>query len=144
MRELGLEEIPTISLAERLEEIFQEDDPDPIVLERSSPALHLLQQVRDEAHRFALTYHRQLRGKRQSRSALDEIQGVGPKRKKALLRHFGSVKRLREASLDEIMAVPGIPADVAERIYHDVRASIRETESESGNELLSDSARESG
>lgn len=128
MRELGLEEIPTISLAERLEEIFQEDDPDPIVLPRSSPALQLLQQVRDEAHRFALTYHRRLRGKRQSRSALDQIQGVGPKRKRALLRHFGSVKRLREASLEEIMAVPGIPAEVAERIYHDVRASVSEAE----------------
>jgi excinuclease ABC, C subunit len=121
LRDLGLEEIPTISLAERLEEIFQEDDPDPLLLDRSSPALHLLQLVRDEAHRFALNYHRSLRGKRQSRSALDGIEGVGPKRKKILLRHFGSVKRLREASLEEIRAVPGIPADVAERIYQEVR-----------------------
>ena len=121
LRDLGLEEIPTISLAERLEEIFQEDDPDPLLLDRSSPALHLLQLVRDEAHRFAVNYHRSLRGKRQSRSALDGIEGVGPKRKKILLRHFGSVKRLREASLEEIRAVPGIPADVAERIYQEVR-----------------------
>lgn len=123
MRELGLEEIPTISLAERLEEIFQEDEPEPLLLDRSSPALHLLQQIRDEAHRFALTYHRKLRGKSQSRSVLDAIEGVGPKRKRALLRHFGSLKRLREASLEEIRAVEGIPADVAERIYHEVRGS---------------------
>lgn len=123
MRALDLEEIPTIGLAKRLEEIFLEDEPDPILLERSSPALHLLQQIRDEAHRFALTYHRKLRGKRQSRSVLDSIEGVGPKRKKQLLRHFGSIKRLREASLEEIKAVAGIPADVAERIYHEVRSA---------------------
>ena len=123
MRSLNLEEIPTIGLAKRLEEIFQEDEPDPILLDRSSPALHLLQQIRDEAHRFALTYHRKLRGKGQSRSVLDSIEGVGPKRKKQLLRHFGSLKRLREASLEEIKAVPGIPGDVAERIYQEVRSA---------------------
>lgn len=124
LRELDLEDLPTISLAERLEEIFLEEHSEPILLPRESPALHLLQQVRDEAHRFALTYHRKLRTKGQSRSILDQIEGVGPKRKKSLLRHFGSVKRVREATLEELAAVPGLPADVAERIYHEMRSSF--------------------
>lgn len=117
MRDLNLEDIPTIGLAKRLEEIFLEDTPDPILLDKDSEALHLLQQIRDEAHRFALTYHRGLRSKEQSRSVLDAIEGVGPKRKKSLLKTFGSVKGVREASLEELKAVPGIPEDVAERIY---------------------------
>lgn len=117
LQELGLEELPAIGLAERFEQIFLEDDPDPLELDHQSPALHLLQRVRDEAHRFALRYHRQLRDARTSHSALDEIEGVGPKRKKALLRHFGSVKKVREASLEELCAVPGLPRSVAERIY---------------------------
>jgi len=117
MRELNVEEIPTIGLAKRLEEIFLEDASDPIILDKDSPALHLLQQVRDEAHRFALTYHRGLRSKEQSRSVLDAIEGVGPKRKKSLLKAFGSVSAIQRATLEEIKAVPGIPEDVAERIY---------------------------
>lgn len=121
LQELGLEDLPVIGLAERFEQIFVEDDPDPLELDRHSPALHVLQRVRDEAHRFALRYHRQLRDAETSRSALDEIQGVGPKRKKALLRHFGSLKRIREASLEELYAVPGLPRSVAERIYQELR-----------------------
>src|SRR5690606_32188987 len=97
MRELNLEEIPTIGLAKRLEEIYLEDNPDPLLLDKDSRALYLLQQIRDEAHRFALTYHRSLRSKGQSRSALDAIEGVGPKRKKSLLKAFGSVRGIREA-----------------------------------------------
>src|SRR5690606_30906789 len=112
-----------LSQADRWEEIYQEDAPQPLLLDRSSPALHLLQQIRDEAHRFALTYHRKLRGKSHSRSVLDAIEGAGPKRKRALLRHFGSLKRLREASLEELRAVEGIAADVAERTYHEVPGS---------------------
>ena len=122
LRELNLEEIPTAGLAERLEEIYVEDQPEPIRLPDDSPALQLLQHIRDEAHRFALNYHRKLRSKRQSRSVLDEIEGVGPKRKKELIKHFGSVRAVREASLEALKAVPGLPAAVAERIYHELRA----------------------
>lgn len=122
LRDLDLEEIPTIGLAERLEEVFPEEVGDPIVFDKDSYALHLLQQIRDEAHRFALNYHRQLRGKGQSRSILDKIEGVGPRRKRELLRAFGSVRGLRQASVDEIKAaVPGLPTAVAERIYQEVR-----------------------
>jgi len=117
MRELNLEDIPTIGLAKRLEEIFLEDAPDPMLLDKDSEALQLLQQIRDEAHRFALTYHRSLRSKEQSRSVLDSIEGVGPKRKKSLLKRFGSVKGIREATLEELKSVPGMPEEVAERIY---------------------------
>lgn len=124
LRELGLGGLPTIGLAKRLEEIFLEDRSEPILLPRESPALHLLQQVRDEAHRFALTYHRKLRSQRQSRSVLDQIEGIGPKRKKSLIQHFGSVKRVREATLEELKAVPGIPAELAERIYQEMRGSV--------------------
>ena len=126
LRELGLdEEIPAIGLAKRLEQIFVEDEPDPIELPRDSYALHLLQRIRDEAHRFALGYHRQLRERRAVRSALDEIPGVGPKRKKQLIEHFGSVKRVREATLEELLAVPGLPRAVAERIYQGVRSTAQ-------------------
>lgn len=125
LRELDLEHIPTIGLAERLEEVFVEESGDPLILDKKSFALYLLQQVRDEAHRFALNYHRKLRHQGQSRSVLDDIQGVGPKRKRELLRTFGSVKALREASLDQIKkAVPGLPANVAERIFYEVREDI--------------------
>ncbi|BAS28758.1 excinuclease ABC subunit UvrC [Limnochorda pilosa] len=117
LRDLGLEELPIIGLAKRFEQIYMEDDPDPLELDHRSPALHVLQRVRDEAHRFAITYHRQLRDARTSRSALDEIEGVGPRRKRELLRHFGSLKRLREAGLEDLYAVPGLPRVVAERIY---------------------------
>ncbi|MEW6048077.1 MAG: excinuclease ABC subunit UvrC, partial [Bacillota bacterium] len=124
LRELGLdEEIPAIGLAKRLEQIFVEDEPDPIELSRDSYALHLLQQVRDEAHRFAVGYHRQLREKRAVHSALDDIPGVGPKRKKQLIEHFGSLKRVREATLEELLAVPGLPRSVAERIHQGVHAA---------------------
>ena len=124
LRELDLEDLPSIGLAKRLEEIFQEEHGDSILLPRDAPALHLLQQVRDEAHRFALSYHRKLRGKGQSRSVLDQIEGIGPKRKKSLIKHFGSVKRVREATLEELKAVPGIPEQLAERIYQEMRGSV--------------------
>lgn len=118
LRELGLdEEIPAIGLAKRLEQVFVEDEPDPIELPRDSYALHLLQQIRDEAHRFAVGYHRKLRGERSVHSTLDDIPGVGPRRKKQLVEHFGSVKRVLQASLEELEAVPGLPRAVAERIY---------------------------
>lgn len=114
--ELGLD-IPFISLAERLEEVFVEGQSLPVNLPRNTKGSLLLQRLRDEAHRFALTYHRNLRGKASRSSVLDHIPGVGPKRKKALLRHFGTVKAIREASVEDLCQVEGINRKVAEEIY---------------------------
>lgn len=116
MREVGLQ-VPAIGLAKRFEEVYLPGRSEPLILPKDSPALHLLQAVRDEAHRFAVEYHRRLRLRRATSSVLDEIPGVGPKRKQALLRHFGSVKRLREASVEEIAGVPSIPRSLAQTIY---------------------------
>lgn len=115
--ELGIEGITAIGLAKRMEEVYLVGRSDPLVIPRGSEALYLLQQVRDEAHRFALTYHRQRRGKRMTRSVLDEVPGIGPSRRKTLLKHFGSVKKMREASVQELAAVPGIGAKVADDLY---------------------------
>ncbi|HOB40344.1 MAG: excinuclease ABC subunit UvrC [Limnochordia bacterium] len=114
--ELGLI-MPFIALAEKREEIYLEGRSEPVVLPLDSPGLLLLRRIRDEAHRFALTYHRNLRGRATRSSILDEIPGIGPKRKKDLLRHFGTVKRIREASLEELQQVPGISAKLAAEIY---------------------------
>jgi excinuclease ABC subunit C len=113
---LGLQDIPLASIAKREEEIFLPDFPEPVALERNSQALFLVQRIRDEAHRFAITYHRNLRSKSSLTSALDLVPGVGPKRKKALIRKFGSVKGIREASMDELAAVPGMTATLATQI----------------------------
>ena len=114
---LGLD-IPMAGLAKKDEELYVPwDDEGPVVLPSGSPSLYLIKHVRDEAHRFAITFHRELRDKGMVASVLDEIPGLGPKRKKLLLRHFGSVKRMREATLDELKAVPGIPEQVAEDVY---------------------------
>ena len=104
MRELGVHHIPTVGLAKRFEELFVPDEDEPVVLPRGSEALYLVQRIRDEAHRFAITFHRQVRGKTSIQSALDTIPGIGPKRKKALLTRFGTVRRIREADVDEIAA----------------------------------------
>ncbi len=116
MRELRLEKIPTLALAKEFEHIFTEGRDEPIVLPRSSPALQLLQRVRDEAHRFALAYHRTLRQKRTVKSLLDDIPGLGPTRKKLLIQRFGSVKKIQEACLEELLEVPGLPRPLAQRI----------------------------
>lgn len=116
MQEVGLK-VPAIGLAKRFEEIYLPGRSEPMILPKDSPALHLLQAIRDEAHRFAVEYHRKLRIKRSTSSLLDEIAGVGPKRKQALLKHFGSVKRLKEASVEEIAGVPSITRPLAEVIY---------------------------
>ncbi|NLL19102.1 MAG: excinuclease ABC subunit UvrC [Clostridia bacterium] len=116
LAEYGLSHIPTFGLAEKEETLFREGDPNPIKLPSNSPALYLVQRVRDEAHRFALTYHRDLRSKDLLHSKLDDVPGVGPKRKKALLRKFGSVARIREASIEELLAVEGINEKVAQAI----------------------------
>ena len=108
-------DIPVAGLAKRMEEVYVPGQVDPIVIARDQPALHLLQRVRDEAHRFALMYHRQLRGKRMIDSILDDVDGVGPVRKKALVRTFGSVKKMREASVSQLAEV--VPLRVAENLY---------------------------
>ena len=108
-------DIPVAGLAKRMEEVYVPGQADPIIIPRDQPALHLLQRVRDEAHRFALMYHRQLRGKRMIDSILDDVDGIGPTRKKALVRTFGSVKRMREASVSQLAEV--VPQRVAENLY---------------------------
>ncbi|HEX2294499.1 MAG TPA: excinuclease ABC subunit UvrC [Actinomycetota bacterium] len=117
MEELGVEGVTTVSLAKRMEEVFVPGRGDPIVIPRGSEALYLLQRIRDEAHRFALTYHQLRRSKKMTQSALDGIPGLGDVRRKKLLKHFGSVKRVREASLEDLRVVPGLPAAVAEAVY---------------------------
>ena len=111
-----LPDIPLIALAKRIEEIFVPGKSEPIVLREDNPTLHMIQRLRDEAHRFAVTYHRRLRQKSLSVSVLDEIPNLGPKRKQALLQHFGSIEAIREASLDGLLSVKGIPRSVAENI----------------------------
>jgi excinuclease ABC subunit C len=120
MRELGVYEIPTVGLAKRYEELFVPGEEEPIVLPRASEALFLVQRIRDEAHRFAITFHRQVRGKAAVQSALDTIPGIGPKRKKALLKRFGSVKAIREASVEEIASTVGFTATLAARVKEGV------------------------
>ena len=109
-------DVPVAALAKREEELFVPGWDEPVVLPDGSAALYLVKRVRDEAHRFAVTYHRDIRGKAMTRSALDDIPGIGPKRRKALLKAFGSVKRLAEASVDEIAAVPGMTRAAAEDV----------------------------
>lgn len=116
MREMGVKQIPAVGLAKQHEEIYVQDLSEPVVLPRASQALYLVQRIRDEAHRFAITYHRGLRKKSGMQSALDTIPGVGPKRKKALLRKFGSVRGIREASVDEIAATVGFTKVLAEKV----------------------------
>jgi excinuclease ABC subunit C len=114
--EIGLHDMPVFGLAKEREEIFPPFVSTPIVLPPTSPALYLVQRIRDEAHRFAITYHRSLRAKSTVRSAFDGLPGVGPKRRRALLRVFGSARRVREAPVEQIAAVPGIGRRLAEQI----------------------------
>ncbi|MDX3768203.1 MULTISPECIES: excinuclease ABC subunit UvrC [unclassified Streptomyces] len=114
--ELGIDDIAVCGLAKRLEEVWLPDDDDPVVLPRSSEGLYLLQRVRDEAHRFAITYQRAKRAKRIRSSPLDAVSGLGETRKQALIKHFGSVKKLKQATIDEICEVPGIGRRTAESV----------------------------
>ncbi|MFH9293135.1 excinuclease ABC subunit UvrC [Streptomyces sp. NPDC017520] len=114
--ELGIDDIAVCGLAKRLEEVWLPDDDDPVVLPRSSEGLYLLQRIRDEAHRFAITYQRAKRAKRIRSSPLDDVTGLGETRKQALIKHFGSVKKLRQATIDEICEVPGIGRRTAESV----------------------------
>jgi excinuclease ABC subunit C len=114
--ELGIDDVALVGLAKRLEEVWVPGQDDPVILPRTSEGLYLLQRVRDEAHRFAIAYHRQKRSKAMTSSALDGIAGLGETRRKALLRHFGSLKRLKQATVDEVMEVPGIGRRTAEAV----------------------------
>lgn len=116
LAELGINDVAICGLAKRLEEVWLPADPDPVILSRTSEGLYLLQRVRDEAHRFAITYHRQRRSKGMTSSALDAVPGLGPARSAALLRHFGSVKKLRAAGVDDIAALPGFGKRTAEAV----------------------------
>jgi excinuclease ABC subunit C len=116
LAELGVTDVAVCGLAKRLEEVWLPADPDPVILSRTSEALFLLQRVRDEAHRFAITYHRQRRSKGMTVSALDGVPGLGPSRRTALLKHFGSVRKLRAAGADEIAALPGFGRRTAEAV----------------------------
>lgn len=121
LEELGLD-IPVCGLAKADEEVFVPWDETPVVLPTGSASLYLIKQVRDEAHRFAITFHRELRDKAMTVSILDEVEGIGPRRKKDIMKHFGSMKRLREASVEEIAAVRGVSEDVARALYDTLRA----------------------
>lgn len=118
---VGLDDLPIVSLAKREEEIFVPGLDESIHLKIGSPAFRLVTGIRDEAHRFAVDYHRKLREKRHHKSALDDIDGVGDSRKRTLLRHFGSLKKLKEADLEQIKAVKGIPKNVAEKVFEALR-----------------------
>jgi excinuclease ABC subunit C len=116
MRDVGVHDIPTVGLAKENEEIFVKDVSEPVILPRNSEGLYLVQRIRDEAHRFAITFHRSVRGKQGVQSALDEIPGIGPSRKKALIKKFGSVRGVREASLEEVAATAGFTKTLAEKV----------------------------
>ena len=114
--ELGVTDVAVIGLAKRLEEVWVPSEPDPIIMPRNSEGLYLLQRVRDEAHRFAITYHRSKRSKRMTTSALDSVRGLGEHRRKALVTHFGSLARLQQASVEELTTVPGIGVATARAV----------------------------
>ena len=119
-QELGLDSIPMVSLAKEKEEVFIPGDPQPVYIAKDSPALHILQRARDEAHRFAISYHRRLRHKEVITSVLDDIPGIGPKRKKALLKKFGSIESIKEASSEEISQIEGITPALAKKVKEEL------------------------
>jgi excinuclease ABC subunit C len=127
LTDLGIENVALVGLAKRLEEVWLPGEPHPAILPRSSEGLYLLQRVRDEAHRFAITYHRQKRSKSMTASALDGIPGLGETRRKALLTHFGSVKRLRTAGADDLARVPGIGPRTAATIVRALATAVPST-----------------
>nr|MDQ3575076.1 excinuclease ABC subunit C [Actinomycetota bacterium] len=126
VEDLGLEEeIPVAALAKRFEEVYLPGRADPVRIPRSSEALYLLQQIRDEAHRFAITYHRQLRAKRMTQSALDDVPGLGPVRRKRLLAALGGVKAVKTAPLDTLLDLPWLPEAVARAVHDKVHGGAR-------------------
>jgi excinuclease ABC subunit C len=125
LEQAGRTELPVIGLAKRMEEVYVPGSPDPVVLPRSSEALYLLQRVRDEAHRFAIAYHRKLRGRSMTRSVLDGIPGVGEARRKDLVRHFGSPRKVAQASVEEIAALPGFGPRLAQTVWDHLHGAAR-------------------
>ncbi len=124
--ELGLtDEIPVASLAKRFEEVYVPGRSEPVRIPRQSEALYLLQRVRDEAHRFAITYHRELRGKRMTRSVLDDIPGLGPVRQKRLVKELGGVGAVKRASLENLLELAWLPDAVAQAVYDKIHAPAR-------------------
>ena len=128
MDELGLGDIPVVGLAKRLEEVWVPDEEDPVIFSRTSEGLYLLQRLRDEAHRFAITHHRNRRSKSMVESVLDEVPGLGEVRRKTLLRHFGSLKKLRQATVDEVAELPGFGRRTAESVVLAVNAAATTAE----------------
>jgi excinuclease ABC subunit C len=123
VEDLGLDdEIPVASLAKRFEEVYVPGDPEPVRIARGSEALYLLQRIRDEAHRFANAYHRQLRGKRMTKSVLDDIKGLGPTRRKRLTKELGGVAGVKKATQEELRALSWLPDDVADAVYEKVHS----------------------
>lgn len=117
LSELNIKDIDIIGLAKKQEEVYKPGNPSPLLISRRSEALHVLQRTRDEAHRFAITFHRKLRAKRSLMSGLDLLSGVGPSRRKLLIQHFGTFEKVKEATLEELQAVPGLPKNVAASIF---------------------------
>src|SRR5438445_1942080 len=135
LQELGLDYIPVAALAKQQEEVYVGDSREPLLLDPTSPALHTLQKIRDEAHRFAITYHKKLRGQRTIQSALDAIPGVGPTIRTSLLKTLGSARRVRESSVAELAAVPKVTPKMAQKIYehfHAPEAAAEPTEPAAG------------
>lgn len=118
IRGAGHKDVPVVGLAKQFELVFTEGNPEPVVLPRHSQALYLIQRIRDEAHRFAITYHRKLRGKRNLVSILDNIVGIGPKRRQALWDHFGTLNKIKQAGVEELAGVPGMNKAAAEAVYN--------------------------
>ncbi|HET7414720.1 MAG TPA: excinuclease ABC subunit UvrC [Arthrobacter sp.] len=140
LEDLGIDDVYVIGLAKRLEEVWVPHSDFPVILPRASQALFLLQRVRDEAHRFAITFHRQKRGKAMTASALDSIAGLGPAKRKALLKHFGSVKKIKQAGPEQLQEAPGIGPALAETIHgHLAGGSSTDSNDEPGSEAMAQS-----
>ncbi len=136
--ELGITDVAVIGLAKRLEEVWVPNEPDPVIMPRTSESLYLLQRVRDEAHRFAITFHRSKRSRRMTESALDAVPGLGSTRKTALVTHFGSVAKLKQATVEEIIEVPGIGVATATAVLSALRG---DRDQEAGDQEGSDQER---
>ncbi|HJM97311.1 MAG TPA: excinuclease ABC subunit C, partial [Acidimicrobiales bacterium] len=125
LKELNLEDrIPVAAIAKKYEEVYVPWNPDPIRIPRDSEALYLLQRIRDESHRFAVNYHRQLRNKQMKKSILDEISGLGPVRKQKLVQHFGSIEKIRKAELDDFTKLTWLPKSVAKEVFEKCSGKI--------------------
>ncbi|MGB8404623.1 MAG: excinuclease ABC subunit UvrC [Mycobacterium sp.] len=138
LEELGVTDVAVIGLAKRLEEIWVPAEPDPLIMPRNSEGLYLLQRVRDEAHRFAINFHRSKRSKRMTTSALDAVPGLGEHRRTALVAHFGSVAKLKEAGLEELTAVPGIGVATARAVLAALGADSGAPEADFDNDRIGD------